>query len=55
VEKKEKRKKLEYLKKLCNEILSEEATLKEDTEILQIVRTKYKKVVNISSEEKASL
>jgi len=44
---------LEYLKKLHDEVLTKEAVLKESTKIFQVARTKYKKIVNISSENKA--
>lgn len=46
IEKKKKKKKLKYLKKLQNEVLVK------DTENLQVMKTKHKKVVNISSENK---
>jgi len=48
-----KKKKLEYLKKLHDEVLTKEAVLKESTKIFQVSGTKYKKIANISSENKA--
>ena len=47
MEKKKKRQKLKYLKKLWNKILVEDAVLMENGENLQVVETKYKKVINI--------
>jgi len=50
---KKKKKKFKYLKKLYNEVLTEEAMLKESAEIHQIVGTKYKEIIDIHSEDKA--
>ena len=55
IEKKEKRKQLEYLEKLWNKILAKDITLMAGTENLQIVETKYKKIVNISLEDEIEL
>ena len=52
VEKEKKKKKFKYLKKLYNEVLTEEAVFKESAEIHQIIGTKYKKIIDISSEDK---
>jgi len=41
------------MKKLHNEVLTKKAVLKESTEIFQVARTKYKKIINISSENEA--
>ena len=46
-------KKLKYLKKLHDKVLTEKAALKEDAKVYQIARTKYKKIINIFSENKA--
>ena len=48
----EKKKKLEYLKKLHDEVLTEKVILQESTEMFQIIRTKCKEIVNISLENK---
>jgi len=52
MEKKKKRKRLEYLKKLQDKILTEDATLMVDTENSQVVWAKCKEITNISSEDK---
>jgi len=44
---------LEYLKKHHNEVLTKKVILKENTEVSQVARTKYKEIVDISSEDEA--
>ena len=38
---------MEYLRKLCNKVLTEKAVLKEDTKIFQDARTKHKEITDI--------
>jgi len=52
---KEKRKWLEYLKKLWDKVLAKNTTLMVDTESFQIAQTKYMKIVDIFSENKTGL
>jgi len=49
-----KKKKLEYLKKLCDEVLSKEAVLKKDNKIFQITRIKCRENIDISLEDETS-
>jgi len=51
----EKKKKLEYLKKLCDEVLSKKAVLKEGKKMSQITKTKYREIIDISSNDETSL
>jgi len=55
MEEKEKRKWLEYLKKLQDKVLAEDAILMAGTKNSQIVGAKYKEVVNIFLEDKMEL
>ena len=55
MEEKKKRKQLEYLKKLQDKVLAEDATLIASTKNSQIVGAKYKEVVNIFLEDKIEL
>jgi len=51
----EKRKWLEYLKKLWDKVLAKNTTLMVDTENSQIAQTKYKEIVDIFLENKIGL
>jgi len=51
IEEKKKKKRLEYLQQLWNEVLVGNATLLEDAEGSQVMRTKYKGVTTIFSED----
>ena len=54
-EEEKKKKQLKYLKKLWDEVLAEDTILMAGTKNSQVIGTKYKKIVNIFSENKARL
>jgi len=51
----EKKKKLEYLKKLCDKVLSKEAVLKKGKKMSHITKTKCREIIDISSNDETSL
>ena len=51
----EKRKQLEYLKKLWDKVLAKNTTLMVDTENSQVTQTKYKEIVDIFLENETGL